>query len=76
MIGCPHWPPISCRKVDVIVPAGQAAALAAKTASSTIPIVFIGVGDPVGVGLVSSLAGRVATSRVSAISHRAERQAA
>jgi putative ABC transport system substrate-binding protein len=45
------------RKVDVIVTTGGAtSALAAKNATSTIPIVFISVSDPIGSGLVPSLA--------------------
>jgi ABC-type uncharacterized transport system substrate-binding protein len=43
-------------KVDVIVTAGDANVIAAKQATSVIPIVFAGSGDPVGSGLVGSLA--------------------
>ena len=43
-------------KVDVIVTAGTAAVVAAKQATSVIPIVFAAAGDPVGTGLVASLA--------------------
>jgi putative tryptophan/tyrosine transport system substrate-binding protein len=45
------------RKVDLILAvSGTPTALAAKNATSTIPIVFINVGDPVGMGFVTSLA--------------------
>jgi putative ABC transport system substrate-binding protein len=43
-------------KVDLIVVAGTVAALAAKSATTTIPIVMANAGDPVGAGLVASLA--------------------
>jgi putative ABC transport system substrate-binding protein len=43
-------------KVDVIVTTGTPATFAAKQATSVIPIVFTGAGDPVGTGLVASLA--------------------
>jgi putative tryptophan/tyrosine transport system substrate-binding protein len=43
-------------KVDVIVTSGAAAVLAARQATSAIPIVFGATADPVGAGLVASLA--------------------
>jgi putative ABC transport system substrate-binding protein len=43
-------------KVNVIVTVTTPAALAAKQATSVIPIVFAAAGDPVGTGLVASLA--------------------
>jgi putative ABC transport system substrate-binding protein len=43
-------------RVDLIVASGASAVLAAKKATSTIPIVISGAADPVGFGLVQSLA--------------------
>jgi putative ABC transport system substrate-binding protein len=43
-------------KLDVIVTAGTPPTIAAQKATSSIPIVFVAAGDPVGTGLVASLA--------------------
>src|SRR5262249_50663355 len=43
-------------KVDIIVTSGTPQTLAAKQATSVIPIVFATAGDPVGNGLVANLA--------------------
>jgi ABC-type uncharacterized transport system substrate-binding protein len=43
-------------KVDVLLASSTPATLAAKNATSTIPIVFVGLPDPVATGLVDSLA--------------------
>ena len=43
------------RGAAILVTAGSSASSAAKKESSTIPIVFINVGNPIGIGLVKSL---------------------
>ena len=43
-------------KVDLIVGADTPSSLAAKSATTTIPIVMASVADPVGAGLVATLA--------------------
>ena len=43
-------------KVDVIFTGGTLPVIAAQKATSNIPIVFVAAGDPVGTGLVASLA--------------------
>ena len=46
---------LAALKLDLIITAGSVGAVAAKQASSTIPIVMTLSGDPVGVGLIASL---------------------
>jgi ABC-type uncharacterized transport system substrate-binding protein len=55
-------------KVDVIVTSGVRNAIAAKQVTSAIPIVFVSAGDPVGSGLVASLARPGAN--VTGLSHQ------
>jgi len=42
-------------KVDILVVASTPGAVAAKAAVKTIPVIFVGAADPVGVGIVASL---------------------
>ena len=55
-----RWPELASElvrlKVDLIVVNTTPAAVAAKKATSTIPIVFVGAIDPVGAGIAASLA--------------------
>jgi ABC-type uncharacterized transport system substrate-binding protein len=55
-----RWPELAAElvrlRVDVIVTQGTPATLAAKQATTTIPIVMVGTGDPLTTGLVASLA--------------------
>jgi putative ABC transport system substrate-binding protein len=51
------------RGASILVPAGTSASLAAKRLTVSLPILFVTVGDPVGIGMVETLArpGRNAT---------------
>jgi ABC-type uncharacterized transport system substrate-binding protein len=62
------------QNVDVIVASSQAPALAAKRATTTIPIVMVNTTDPVEVGLVASLAYLMANNLSKAEEHLAALQ--
>ena len=44
------------RGAELLVPCGSAASVVVKRRTSAIPIIFVGVGDPIAMGLVDSLA--------------------
>ena len=54
------------RGVKLLIPCGTSASVAAKRQVSTIPILFINVGNPVGAGWSRASRARVAMSPVSA----------
>ena len=56
------------RGARLLVPCGSSFSVAARRQTSTIPIVFLNVGDPISMGLVDSLPVRGATLPASAIS--------
>ena len=60
--------------VDIIAVSGSAATRAAREATTTIPILMIAVGDPLGAGFVQSLRGQAKTSPAVACLARDERQ--
>jgi putative tryptophan/tyrosine transport system substrate-binding protein len=43
------------RGAELLIPCGSSASVAAKRQTSTVPIVFLSVGDPIGMGLIESL---------------------
>src|SRR5207344_3448574 len=55
-----HVPALAAELValspDLLIAIGPQTAVALKSATATIPIVFVAVGDPVGIGLIQSLA--------------------
>ena len=55
-----HLPALAAELValspDLLIALGPQTAVALKSATATIPVVFVGVADPVGLGLVQSLA--------------------
>ena len=46
---------------DIVLASGTLSVIALQHVSRTLPIVFVGVTDPVGAGFVDSLAGRAET---------------
>lgn len=55
-LGADAAAPLARQNVDVIFVFGTPALAAAKQATSRIPIVFVGVGDPIGAGFVTNFA--------------------
>ena len=54
------------RGAKLLVTGGSSASMAAKRHTSTVPIIFVPAGNPVGIGLVESLSHQGATSQGSA----------